>query len=1102
MLTNVLYRLFGREARARRLHARALRRHGRGDTAGATRDWRTAAAAGCAEAQFRLGGSFDRGDGVLANALDAVRWYRAAAEQGHADAQARLAELCFHGSAQTPGTAPTAAVLNTLYPNGVGLDRDVGEAVRWARVAAERGVASAQALLGCILSNGVDRAPDYGEARHWYERAAEQGHAGGQLGLGTLLAGGYLGPPDPAGAAVWFARAGAGGEKAAFYFLGLIHARGLGGPQDFAKAADCFREAAEAGMAAAQRALGTLTLHGQGIPADRTNGESWLRRAALQGDADAMVALGDLHGSDTGGVPSNPGEAAGWYRMAAELGHGEAQRILAGLHRIGRGVSRDMDTAVRWLERAAENGDVPAQVELGTLHAGGAFAGADPARAIDCFSRAAEAGSADALCNLGLVHAMGIGVPRDPVVAVSWYERAAAAGSADAAFRLGALYAAGDGVPRDDRAAVNWTVRAAEAGHAGARTNLGRFYMHGLGVPADPTAARRWLELAAGQRESAAMEALKELDEPMIDWRPGEPVEQSCPICSAGGAKPHRLTIRHTTGQGRLYRLHDCPVCGSAFFDPPPDGDYEQGTDAESYIKFYVEQGGGPDVMLEPTAILDLLPIRRCLEIGCGYGFSLDYGARERGWTVRGYDPGLFARAGREALGLDIRHAYVGAQGMPEETAAWDAVVASEVIEHLADPGAFLAEARGMLSAGGVLVLTTPNAAAIDPATEAGTLLPLLSVGYHIVLFSAGALKDALERAGFAHVRVEEEHHRLRAIASDRPLPATRPLDRAAYERYLEGRTALHVAGTPLGDGFRHRLLKERVNAGRYREAEAILEALRQGWMSAYGFDLAVPEGIVLPQPGEATFTDLAERFPFNLCGVLHAQGIVQRNARGDAVGAARSFGAAAAFAARLRTVLQGMGTDDGETADLAANAQCERVTALAVTDAGEALRAWHDLRQVGSGASASVISAERTERTRGRLIVTLVNTGAYEAAATLVAEGDDIPDGDGGENYGERLSLAFAIGMLRLNHSADPVGAAAAFGRLWAACRIDPAAAPVLFWPSRHHEGLALERAGRMDEAREAARDLMTASPAAGGGQLPEIPAAGREWAERLLGA
>ena len=64
--------------------------------------------------------------GVPADYAEAVKWFRLAAEQGHADAQKNLGRM---------------------YEIGHGVSRDEAEAVKWFRKAAAQGVEDAQDAL-------------------------------------------------------------------------------------------------------------------------------------------------------------------------------------------------------------------------------------------------------------------------------------------------------------------------------------------------------------------------------------------------------------------------------------------------------------------------------------------------------------------------------------------------------------------------------------------------------------------------------------------------------------------------------------------------------------------------------------------------------------------------------------------------------------------------------------------------------------------------------------------------------------------------------------------------------------------------------------------
>ena len=75
-----------------------------------------------------------------------------------------------------------------------------------------------------------------------------------------------------------------------------------------------------------------------------------------------------------------------------------------------------------------------------------------------------------------------------------------------------------------------------------------------------------------------------------------------------------------------------------------------------------------------------------------------------------------------------------------------DVAVAFEVIEHLLDPGRFLADCAALLRPGGLLVLSCPAASGFDIATlgAASTAVD----PEHVNLFTAGSLSTALGRAG------------------------------------------------------------------------------------------------------------------------------------------------------------------------------------------------------------------------------------------------------------------------------------------------------------------------------------------------------------------
>ena len=84
------------------------------------------------------------------------------------------------------------------------------QALAWYRKAAEQGNAVAQFSLGFMYNNGEGVPQDYVQALSWYRKAAEQGNAGAQSELGVMYNNGQGVPQDYVQAHLWSNLAAAG----------------------------------------------------------------------------------------------------------------------------------------------------------------------------------------------------------------------------------------------------------------------------------------------------------------------------------------------------------------------------------------------------------------------------------------------------------------------------------------------------------------------------------------------------------------------------------------------------------------------------------------------------------------------------------------------------------------------------------------------------------------------------------------------------------------------------------------------------------------------------------------------------------------------------
>ena len=90
-----------------------------------------------------------------------------------------------------------------MYATGKGVPQDNVEAVRWFRLAAEQGITEAQVYLGVMYDTGRGVPQDDAEAVRRFRLAAEQGDAFAQFNLGGMYANGEGIPQDNVEAHMW-----------------------------------------------------------------------------------------------------------------------------------------------------------------------------------------------------------------------------------------------------------------------------------------------------------------------------------------------------------------------------------------------------------------------------------------------------------------------------------------------------------------------------------------------------------------------------------------------------------------------------------------------------------------------------------------------------------------------------------------------------------------------------------------------------------------------------------------------------------------------------------------------------------------------------------
>ncbi len=524
----------------------------------------------------------------------------------------------------------------------------------------------------------------------------------------------------------------------------------------------------------------------------------------------------------------------------------------------------------------------------------------------------------------------------------------------------------------------------------------------------------------------------------------------ACPVCASTG--PHgllsdnvlpapRLALSGTTRKSLVYLR--CSSCGTVY---APDGAslrYEDETDGDSALSYYLEEGAGIDLMVDPLSRLDHARIGRYAEVGCAFGFSLDFARRCFGWNIRGIDPSPLAAAGRDALNLPIEQRYFGPDA-PLSGPPADLLQAAEVIEHVTDPHGFMRALLASLDETGILVISTPNAALLRDGTPDAMLLQVLQPGVHLTLFTADSLVALAQAHGLRHCHIHETPDDLTLTASRHPFAydEAATCDRIAYLDYLRWRLALSRQDTPLRRGLMSRLLRELTLQGRFGEIDPTLADLFAEYRRC-GVDLANPESIAH-----------SPNAPFNVAAILYCLGMREVIARQDCRRAISYFDATVAWHAAARAPLSIGGVEDASAATVAAIAASEATSArIALDPAAE-----HD-RCMSNADRETLFPSHRQ-----MLFVGLVNRGDFARATVhhaLVAEAAVAwGETSGASATGHRATTCFALGIFALNHLGDRPAARHWLGRSADLAALDPACED-----TRYAAVIALHRAADRDD-------------------------------------
>ncbi|TME58024.1 MAG: class I SAM-dependent methyltransferase [Chloroflexi bacterium] len=221
-----------------------------------------------------------------------------------------------------------------------------------------------------------------------------------------------------------------------------------------------------------------------------------------------------------------------------------------------------------------------------------------------------------------------------------------------------------------------------------------------------------------------------------------------CPVCR--DARRQAVVTQNGLGVVRCLR------CGQRYVWPiPSDADLAAIYDPAYYRGGHGSVGFSDYAALTPARrqmfsrhldrIERLHAKGRVLDVGCATGDFLLVAAR-RGWEALGVDPSP-AREQAQSAGLRIVGRTIDDADVAPHSL--DLITFWDVLEHLPDPVASLRRAQELLTPGGLVAATVPNAGTAVARLSGRRWFGYKTAGEHLQFFDPATISRCFEAAGF-----------------------------------------------------------------------------------------------------------------------------------------------------------------------------------------------------------------------------------------------------------------------------------------------------------------------------------------------------------------
>lgn len=445
-----------------------------------------------------------------ADVLEAIKYYRKAAELGH---------------------SPSFYQLGNIYLNGKDLERNTEKAISFYEKGADLGNQQCQLALAEIYYDGILVSRDYKRSFRRYLQASENGNFNAMYRAGIMLLDGKGTTKNRKAAEKWFLISSHRDLLSSFVTIGN-HYESVGNISEalkwhdrasalgFVRSSNFITDAIRKGLIPNPGNEVLAEMLKKSIDRENIHAAEELYSMTSQGEIDnpemkkfAFAKLKEFSNSNFmasriignyyfSGIGTNADGniALQWYLRAANQGDIWSTNKAAEMLRKGIGVEQNSDEAARLYEMSASRGNLDAASMLYEMSIDGEINNEKiKQQSLRQIKSQALARDPRACKNLGLIFSTGKGVPTDGIEAIKWLEIAGNNGDASAFNIIADIFRQGKIIKKNSEKAAYYYKKSAQMGN-----NLGSFKLYEMAI-------RNEIPVSGNDESRWALEKMKNL---------------------------------------------------------------------------------------------------------------------------------------------------------------------------------------------------------------------------------------------------------------------------------------------------------------------------------------------------------------------------------------------------------------------------------------------------------------------------------------------------------------------------------------------------------------------------------------------------------------